>query len=100
MRDRKNLKWKPFNAVVSGSELRNKEILKIPNLSQNEILEFEELLKSSLYTGEKIRITYLRSNNKVSEIKTVKRINPINKNIYFTDYSIINFRQIYKIDKF
>lgn len=99
MRDRKNLKWKPFNAVVPGYKLRNEEILKVPNLSQNEIVEFEETLKSSLYTGEKISVTYLKDNKKITKIKTVKKINSVNKNIYFTDGSIINFRQIYLVEK-
>ena len=99
MNDRRNMKWKPFNAVIPGNELRNKKILKVPILSQNEILELEELLKFSLYTGEKITITYLKNNNIITEVKIVKKINSVNKNIYFTDSNIINFRQICNIKK-
>mgnify|MGYP003311641116 CR=1 FL=1 len=55
MRDRGMKKWKPFNAVVPSSYLKNQETLPVPSLSENEILECEELLKKSLYT-KKINI--------------------------------------------
>ena len=99
MRDRKSLKWQPFNAVIPGSKLKNKEILKAPTLSPNEIQEFEELLKFSFYTGEKIQITYLKAGKKITEEKIVYKINSVNKNIYFKDSTYINFRQIYNIKK-
>ncbi len=99
MRDRGMKKWKPFNAVVPSSYLKNQETLPVPSLSENEILECEELLKKSLYTKIKLKITFLYNNKKLCKEKTVKRINNVNKNIYFTDNSYINFRQIYKVEK-
>lgn len=99
MIDRGMKKWKPFNSVVPSSELKNTDVLKEPSLSENEILYFEELLKQSLYTKIKLKITFLYNNKKLCKEKTVKRINNVNKNIYFTDNTYINFRQIYKVEK-
>ena len=39
MKDRGIKKWKPFNAVVPSSYLKNKEILKEPSLSENEMAD-------------------------------------------------------------
>jgi len=99
MRDRGFIKWKPFNAVVPSSYLKNEEKIKEPSLSESEILEYEELLKLSLFTGISLEITYLKNNKKETIKRVVKQINSINQNIYFTDNTYINFRQIYVVKK-
>ncbi len=98
MKDRGMIKWRPFNAVISGKELlKDNKTLPKPNLSSDELESLEETIKTSLYTKSPIMITYLKNNKKLKEEKTVLKLDPINKNIYFTDKTKINFRQIYKV---
>ena len=98
MKDRGMIKWRPFNAVISGKELlKDNKTLPKPNLSSDELETLEETIKTSLYTKSQIMITYLKNNKKLKEEKTVLKLDPINKNIYFTDKTKINFRQIYKV---
>ena len=68
----------------------------IANLSSDEAESLEETIKSSLYTKSPVIITYLNNNKKIKEEKIVSKVDPINKNIFFTDRTKINFRQIYK----
>lgn len=98
MKDRKMVKWRPFNSVVPSSELLKKEeCIERPNLSKDEITEYEEKLKFSLYNSSIITIVYFNK-NKISEITDqVIKIDSLTQNIYFKDGTIINFRQIYKV---
>ena len=97
MKDRGMIKWRPFNAVISGKELlKDYKVLPKPNLSSDEGESLEETIKSSLYTKSPVIITYLKNNKKIKEEKIVSKVDPINKNIFFTDRTKINFRQIYK----
>lgn len=98
MKDRKMIKWRPFNSVVPSNELLKKEEnIKRPNLSKDEIMEYEEILKFSLYNALQITVVYFNA-NKISEIKSkVIKIDSLTQNIYFKDGTIINFRQIYKV---
>lgn len=98
MKDRGMLKWKPFNSVVPSKNLfTNCENIQKPNLTSEEAYEYEELLKYSLYNHSKIKIIYLENEKKCELTSTVKKLDPIHKNIYFTNGKIINFRQIYII---
>ena len=98
MNDRGMKKWAPFNSVIPSSELfKSERIIPMPNLSESEISYFEELLKESLYTGEKLLIKYIKRNKIFEEDKIVKKIDNVYLNITFLDNTKINFRQIYKI---
>lgn len=99
MNDRGMKKWRPFNAVVPATELLNlKENVPLPNLSSYEIEEYEELLKSSMYTHSKVKITYIE-NGKMKTIEDcVYTIEPIKKDIIFHSKKI-NFRQIIKVER-
>ena len=100
MKDRGMIKWKPFNAVVpSKTLLKDLPKVKKPNLSQDEIENYEEIIKISLYDDTPIEITYLYKNTIKKDIKTVIKLDSINKNIFFKDKTKINFRQIYKISQ-
>lgn len=90
-------KWRPFNAVVPGYELKKKEtIIPFPNLLEDELMEFEEILKSSFYTHSLIKITYIE-NNTIKEISDyVVKLDPIKKDVILKTKKI-NFRQIIKV---
>lgn len=96
--DRGMKKWKPFNSVVPTSYLlKSNDLVKIPNLSKDQIEEYEELIKDSLYNSSKITILYLDKNS-ISEITDrVIKIDSITKSIILSNKLKINFRQIYKI---
>ena len=99
MNDRGMKKWRPFNAVVPNSFLKNSpESIELPSLSDEEIWEFEELLKVSMYTHSKVKITYIE-NAKIKEIDDyVMSIDPVKKDIYLKSKRI-NFRQIVNVQK-
>lgn len=96
-KDRDFKKWRPFNSVVPSRELLKREInLEVPVLSRDEIMEYEELLKTSMYLKKSLEITYIENNKKYTIIDYVIKLDPLKKNIYFKNRTI-NFRQICKI---
>ena len=99
MNDRGMKKWRPFNAVVPAKVLLEKdESIPLPELSEDEIGYYEDILISSLYTHSPIKI-YFIENGKKKEVKDyVKSFDSISKNVILQSRKI-NFRQIYKIDK-
>ena len=94
MNDRGMKKYRPFNSVVPNKELLREERIVIPELCEDTIKTFEEILKKSLYNSSNIKVKYLY-NNKICElIDTVIKLDSITKNIYFKHGKIINFRQL------
>lgn len=99
MNDRGMKKWKPFNAVVSSKELLNgEEYLLLPELSECEIMEYEEILVISMYTHSKVKIIYIENGQKKEITDYVINFDTIKKNIYLNSKTI-NFRQICKVEK-
>lgn len=97
MTNRGYKKWKPFNSVVSSSDLINKKnLISFPNPSKDEILEYEELLKKSLYLKVDITIKYLEGNTIKEITDHVIKFDQLKKNIILSSKTI-NFRQIYNI---
>lgn len=92
-------KWRPFSAVVPNRELLNtKESVELPSLSYYEIEEYEETLKSSLYTHSKVKVDYIENGRLFHLEDYVTSIEPIKKDITFHTKKI-NFRQIVKVQK-
>lgn len=99
MNDRGMKKWRPFNAVVPNRELLKKESsISIPLLSKDEISEFEEILKDSLYTHSKIKCFYIENGKEFFLEDYVLKLDPVKKNIYFKNKTL-NFRQIHRIER-
>lgn len=99
MIDRGMKKWKPFNAVIPGKELKKKEeILKLPNLSRDEIAEYEDILLSSMYTHSKVTIFFIEDGKYKEITDFVLKLDSNSKNIYLSTKKI-NFRQIKKVKK-
>lgn len=97
MNDRGMKKWRPFNAVIPNSELLNAvKNVSLPELSIEEIEEYEELLKSSFYTHSKVHTTYIEDGKILELIDFVTFLDPIKKDVYF-HHKKINFRQILKV---
>lgn len=99
MTDRGMKKWRPFNAVVSGRELKNKDEREtIPDLSANTIAEYEEMLKDSLYTHSNLSIVYIEGGKEKKLYDYVVKLDPIKKDVFLKTKKI-NFRQIKEIKK-
>lgn len=97
MNNREYKKWRPFNSVVSARELiSNNEKVPTPSLSKDEITEYEELLKESLYLKNNLTIIYLEKGTTKEITDFVIKLDPIKKNIVLSTKTI-NFRQILKI---
>ena len=97
MSDREFKKWKPFNSVVpTKALLKNDNPVEIPIHSKDELEDFEEKLKNSLYLKSKIEITYIENNTYKTIIDYVVKLDPLKKNVYLT-HKTINFRQICNI---
>ena len=98
MNEKKKKKWRPFNAVVPSSELLKRENnFQFPTLSKDEINEFEEILKRSLYTHSKVKVSYVENGSIKLLIDYVIRLDSIRKDIIFKTRKI-NFRQIVKVE--
>lgn len=97
MNDRGMKKWRPFNSVVPGKVLLNlEEKILLPDLSPSEVEEYEEILKISMYTHSKVKITYIE-NGHINIIEDyVDYLEPIKKDIKLHNKKI-NFRQIVKV---
>ena len=97
MNDRNFKKWKPFNSVVPTKALLKKdETIEVPILSKDELDDFEEKLKMSLYLRSKIEITYIENNTYKTITDYVIKLDSLKKNVYLTNKTI-NFRQICNI---
>lgn len=97
MNDRNFKKWKPFNSVVPTKALLKKdETIEVPIHSKDELEDFEEKLKMSLYLKSKIEITYIENNTYKTINDYVIKLDSLKKNVYLTNKTI-NFRQICNI---
>ena len=97
MNDRGMKKWRPFNAVAPSYELKKREVrIPLPSLLDDELLEYEEILKASLYTHTPVKITFIE-NDQVKELADyVIKLDPIKKDVILKTKKI-NFRQIVKV---
>lgn len=99
MKDRGMKKWRPFNSVTNAQELLSRPASdEFPNLSKDEIQDFEEILKSSMYTHTKVHISFIEDGSKKSIEDYVARLDPIKKDVILKTRKI-NFRQIYNVKK-
>lgn len=92
-------KWRPFNSVVPTKVLlESDEYIPLPSLSEDEIKEAEELLKSSMYTHSKIKITFIENGKLKTILDYVISFDSITKNVFLKTRKI-NFRQIKRIEQ-
>ncbi len=99
MNDRGMKKWRPFNAVVSAKELLAKPADdEFPNPSKDEMEEYEEILKTSMYTHSKVKISFIENGSKKSIEDYVVDLDPIKKDVKLKTRKL-NFRQIYSVNK-
>lgn len=99
--DRGMIKWMPFNSVVPSKQivneiLKEKNKVKMPNLSNEQKKIIEDKIITAYYENEKINITYYYQGKLLDLEGTIKKIDSIYHKIYFNN-KILLFDQIVKI---
>ncbi len=105
MNNRNEIKWLPFNSLISSNEvikqLKSKRNYKqMPSLSEDELINIERLIKQAFHTKEKIQVTYFWLNQYYTKLGFIKNINLNQNKIFFEDNSFLYFEQILKIKLF
>lgn len=102
MHNRDSIKWAPFNSVINGnyivnSIIKEKNRINKPILSEEQISEFEELIRISMINKIELLI-YIYRNGYIKEIKgTVLKIETSKKQIILDDHITLYFCEIVKI---
>lgn len=100
--DRGFIKWMPFDSVVPTKDLlkslsSEKNIMKMPTLSEEQIVNNEENLLRSLHNNEEVKIIYFK-NNKIYRLTTkLKEIDIISKKIILANNNHLYFSQIISV---
>lgn len=102
MNNRNEIKWLPFNSLIPSNEIikslkEKRNSKQMPTLSEDELLELEELIKKAFHTKEKIQVTYFWQNKFYTKLGFIKNIDSNQNKIYFDDYTSLYFEQILKI---
>lgn len=97
--DRGFIKWMPFDSVASTKGIlnsANKEriVVKMPKLSEEQIISNENNLLSSYHNKEQIKIIYFKNNTIYKTVNKVLKIDAIKKSITLENNNIIYFSQI------
>ena len=100
--DRGMIKWEPFNSVVSASKiikdvLNEKEKIKKPILSEEQIQNIAQRLLESYHEKENAEIFYYEDGYIKKIIEQIKKIDPVSKKVYLSSKNIY-FSQIIKIN--
>lgn len=97
-KDRGMIKWMPFNSVVSTKEvlssiLKEKEKVKKPVMSDDEIKQLEKSIIDAFYMQTTISITYYKGGYTYKYTGKIKKIDSLNKLIYLNNLRLL-FNQI------
>lgn len=95
------IKWMPFNSVISSKEvvnsiLKEKSKIKMPILSEEQIINIEKILILAFYSNVKINVFYYRNGTIENISGYIKKIDPTYRKIYFENKTIL-FNQIIKV---
>lgn len=96
------IKWQPFSAVVPGNVLVNdilkkKNIVRMPILTEDKVLELEEKILISLENQNPIKIKLFRNGRMFLKEGIVCNINKYSKKITLNDGYSLFFSQIVEI---
>ena len=99
--DRGMIKWQPFNAVVPSKQLVNeilkeKNKIKMPNLSEEQRRNIEEKLILAFYENDEVTLDFYYQ-GKIFKIKEkIKKIDSTYHKIYFNN-KVLLFDQIINV---
>lgn len=103
MRDRGMVKWLPFESVVSSKTvlkdiLNEKEKIKKPVLSLEQLEDIQISLWDAFHTQSEISITYYWNGFIKKKEAFILEVIPSFKKVLFSDHSQLYFEQILKIE--
>ena len=103
MMDRGIIKWQPFNSCFNAQEViedinkqKEKERIKFPTLSEDQLMVLEDKIKNSFYLKLKIKIDYYYDGEIKSLIGKINYFDYENRKLYINNKEI-HFKQIIKI---
>lgn len=102
MNDRKMLKWEPFNAVIPANKVinhlaLNKEKIKKPELSDDQLKEIENKILDAFNLDIDINILYYENGYIKSIKEKIKKIDVTAKKVYL-NHKTIYFSQIVRVN--
>lgn len=100
--DRGVIKWAPFNSLVGQRQMienliNEKNKIKKPKLSQEQIEQNESLLIEAFYEQIKVKIEYFKDGFILNTIAIIIQIDYTFKKIYLNNKKILLFNQIIKV---
>lgn len=99
--DRGMMKWAPFYSVLSESEINttveNKEIYSKPDLSEEQIMELENIIIEAYNHKSLIELTIYDNKKFIKSQGIITKLDSIHKAIYLNK-KMIQFNNIIKID--
>ena len=105
MNERNEIKWQPFNSIISSQEMlkeleAKRNLQKMPLLSEDEKEYLEMELKRAYHTHEKIKVIYFWKNQFFTKLGYIEYIDIQTNKVYFQDHSSIYFEQLINIKQF
>ena len=102
MIDRGMIKWQPFSAVAPSNELVNtvlnkKNVVKMPTLSEDQLLSIQEKLLSSFQKKENVEVVYFRAGKYYAIKGIVTKMDKTTHKIILNNKKELFFSQIIKI---
>lgn len=91
MNERGMVKWAPFNAVINGKTvlltiMEEKSKINKPILSEDQIIELENIIIDAYQKSIDVEITYYKDNKSNKLIGQITKLDSVNKKI------IVNYR--------
>lgn len=104
MHDRGMIKWQPFDSVISSKRMVNqlseeKNKMKRPELSEEQITTMENLLIESFTNQEEIIIYFYKGGKILHKSGFVTELNSVLNKVLLNDHSFLFFNQIVNIKK-
>lgn len=102
MIDRGMIKWEPFNAVIPSKAViksltHEKERIRKPNLSEDQIKEIENSILEAFNLDIEVTLSYYQNGYIYKLNSKIKKIDSLSRKIYFNN-KILYFNQILRIN--
>ena len=91
--DRGMMKWAPFYSVLSENEIKttveNKEIYSKPDLSEDQIMELENIIIEAYNNNKGVKIKIYDNRNFITKEGIINKLDTVHKAIYLNKKMIL-----------
>jgi hypothetical protein len=92
-RDRKMMKWMPFNALLEQGDyiqdlLKGRERLAMPSLSPDQLAELNYNFEEAFYTGKEVEVKYYENYRYLKTVGRITHIDQYNKLLFVGDLKL------------